>query len=82
MSKQIVGVNEHGLLVGESHPNAKLSDADCDLIRELNERGVGYGKLAEKFEVPKSTIASIVKCRRRGQYPVRWRERGARPHKQ
>lgn len=72
----LVGVNEIGKRVGESHHHAKLTDSDVDMIRELHEQGVSYSQLAEKFEVGKSTIADIVKCRRRAQVPVVWR--GAR----
>lgn len=73
MNGKIIGVNEKGRPVGESHHNAKLTDADCDLIRELHDDGISYRKLAEKFEVPRSTVVAIVKCRRRAQYAVRWR---------
>ena len=52
---------------GESHPKVFLSDADCDLIRELYGDGgaVSYAQLAEKFECSKSTVRDIVKCRTR-----------------
>lgn len=71
--KKVVGVNERGLRVGEDHQHARLTDAECELIRQLHEQGMSYKKLADKFEVGKSTIADIVKMRRRGQYPVGWR---------
>lgn len=70
---RVVGVNERGLRVGEDHQHARLTDAECELIRQLHEQGVSYKKLADKFEVGKSTIADIVKFRRRGQFPVDWR---------
>jgi transposase len=71
--KRIVGVNERGLRVGEDHQHARLTDAECELIRQMHEGGMSYKKLADKFEVGKSTIADIVKMRRRGQFPVDWR---------
>ena len=71
--KKVVGVNERGLRVGEDHQHARLTDAECELIRQLHEQGMSYKKLADKFEVGKSTIADIVKMRRRGQYLVGWR---------
>lgn len=70
---RLVGVNERGLRVGEDHQHARLTDAECELIRQLHEQGVSYKKLADKFEVGKSTIADIVKFRRRGQFPTGWR---------
>jgi len=68
-----VGVNERGLRVGEDHQHARLTDAECELIRQMHEQGMSYKKLADKFEVGKSTIADIVKHRRRAQFAVGWR---------
>lgn len=70
---RVVGVNERGLRVGEDHQHARLTDAECELIRQMHEGGMSYKKLADKFEVGKSTIADIVKMRRRGQFAVNWR---------
>lgn len=48
--------------IGEEHHNATLSDDDVDMIRELHEEhGLSYNQLADKFDVPKSTIKSICK---------------------
>ena len=54
---------------GERHPKVFLSDADCELIRDLYGDGgmVSYEQLAEKFECSKSTVRDIVKCRTRFQ---------------
>ena len=51
---------------GEKHPKAKLTDHDCDLVRQLHDRyGIPYVEMAEKFECGKSTIADIVKYKTR-----------------
>jgi len=71
--KKLVGVNERGLRVGEDHQHARLTDHEVELIRQLHEQGMSYKKLADKFGVGKSTIADIVKMRRRGQFAVSWR---------
>lgn len=71
--EKLIGVNENGLRVGETHHRAKLSDHDIDLIRELHEEGLGYRRIAEKFEVSWLTVRDIVKCRRRGQTVSRWK---------
>lgn len=71
---RIVQVNERGLRIGEDHQHARLTDAECEMIRRLHEEGLSYKRLAEKFEVGKSTIADIVKFRRRGQHPSDWRK--------
>lgn len=51
---------------GQEHHNAKLTDREVELIREIHERGeMGYARLAAKFEVSKSAIQHIVTGRRR-----------------
>ena len=52
---------------GEKHPKVFLSDADCELIRDLYADGgiLSYTQLAQKFECGKSTVRDIVKCRTR-----------------
>jgi hypothetical protein len=74
-----VGINEHGMRVGETHPRAVLSDEEVDWIRELYEtglalspgerirRGLTLGGLAAKFEVSKSSVRDIIRCRCRAQ---------------
>ncbi len=74
-----VQVNENGRRIGQSHPRAKLTDHEVDLIRELYEElageGMGNHKIAEqiaaKFEVHGRTVLKIVRCERRGQTPAR-----------
>lgn len=83
MPTKLVGVNELGLRVGETHHRAKLTDADVDLIRELYEEthlpdgrvlpGLSYKQIAERFEISKSTVRDIIKCRRRFQFVSRWK---------
>lgn len=85
MTKRVVAVNEKGRRIGETHPRAKLSDHEVDLIRDLAEgvrdpetdkvlqRGMTYEEIAQKFEVSWQTVRSIVKCRRRGQTPADYR---------
>jgi hypothetical protein len=46
---------------GEEHPQAKLTEADVQHIREMHAEGWGYRRLAKKFEVSKSLIERIVK---------------------
>lgn len=64
---QRVAINEAGLRIGEDHQNAKLTNAEVDQIRALNESGVGYRRLAAMFEVSRSAIAMIVRCERRAE---------------
>lgn len=55
-----------GAPTGERHPKAKLSDSECELIRQLyEERALSLRGLAKKFEVHFSTIWDIVSGRTR-----------------
>ena len=75
--RRIIGLNELHRRVGQDHHNAKLTNHDVDLIRDLRESyGLTYESIAEKFECSKSTVRDIVKCNRRAQYPVRFKEIG------
>lgn len=48
------------------HLRPRISDHDIELIRILHEdHGMGYGVLARKFDVPKSTVQKWCKYRRR-----------------
>lgn len=66
-----VRVNERGLRIGESHPAAKLSDAEVELL--LADRGpddaplMSLSALARKWGLSKSGVKGIVDGSRRGQ---------------
>ena len=75
---KIVAVDEHGRRVGESHPRAKLTDHEVELIRQLAEgevmrnaqgrfekRGLTYAEIAAKFDVATETVKSICLYRKR-----------------
>jgi len=67
MGARYVAVNDRGLRIGEDHPQAKVSDTDVRLIQALHRDGMGYGSIAEKFELSKSQVRNIVKGIKRGQ---------------
>lgn len=74
---ELVGISERGKRVGGTHPRAKLTDADIDLMRELHEEhGMTYTVLAQKFECSKSTAWDVCNYRRRIAYAVTWKQRG------
>lgn len=77
MKKRIdFAVNEQGLPIGEAHHNAKLSDAQVEIIRDLYEEGfVSYRSLALTFGVSREAIADICKYRRRACTPVAYKSR-------
>ncbi len=49
-----------GWLIGESHPKAKLTDGECELVRELRAEGFNYRWLAAKFDCSISTVSNIL----------------------
>ncbi|QCW21933.1 hypothetical protein JessAGP_003c [Caulobacter phage Jess A] len=74
----LVAVNEGGRRIGETHHNAKLTDAQVDAIRDEYEAGleglgprIGYRALARKYGSTKSTVRDIIACRQRAQYADR-----------
>jgi hypothetical protein len=62
-----VQVNAEGMRIGESHPRAKLTDAEADTLYALHAAGTSYRVLALRFGISKSCAAGIVQGRRRGQ---------------
>jgi len=72
--EKTVAVNERGLRIGEDHQNAKLTDAEVELIRRLHEDGVSYETLAEKFEVSKWAIGRICRYERRAQLVANFKQ--------
>jgi len=65
-NRRLIGVDENGYRVGESHHHAKLTDVQVEQIRLLYEEGfIGYRTLARWFNVPRSTISGICRYRRR-----------------
>ncbi|MDZ7918501.1 hypothetical protein [Rhodoferax sp.] len=73
MSVRTVGVNDIGRRVGDSHPNAKLTDHEVDLLLSLRDEGWPYSKLATKFEISKSQARNICKGLKRCQIPARYK---------
>lgn len=74
MPKPLIGVNEQGRRVGESHKDARLSDHEIEVLREMHEvHGFGYRRLARIFELAVATVRDICKYRTRAQRPVRFK---------
>lgn len=71
--KRLVGVNERGLRLGEDHRNARLTNAEVDLLLSLRDEGWSYQALADKFDLSKSGARKICKGQTRCQAPVRYK---------
>ncbi len=72
MDKIMVGIDERGRRVGESHPRARLTNDQVDWLRDLYDTGmVGYRTLARAanwlwgIEVSRNTVSKLVKYERR-----------------
>jgi len=74
MSKRLVGINERGLRVGEDHHNAKLTNDEVERIRSLRAEGIPYLRLAEIFEVSKSTIQMVCQYKRRAEIATDYKQ--------
>lgn len=69
-----VAVNEYGLRIGQGHHNAKLTDADVRLIRQLHEEGMTYAQIAQKFDANRFHIGRICRYERRASFAVRFKD--------
>lgn len=58
--------NEIGYRIGDSHHNAKLTDHEIELVRQLRADGMKLRDLAKKFEVSKGHISKILRHALRG----------------
>lgn len=65
--KKLVRVNERGIRIGESHPNARLSDVEVELLRCDRDAGLSLSALASKYGLSKSGAKKIVDGVCRGQ---------------
>lgn len=73
MKTRIVGVNDRGLRVGDSHHNARLTDGEVDLLLALRDEGWSYQALADKFEISKSGARWICRGRNRCQVATKYK---------
>ena len=70
---RLVAVNDRGALVGESHPRAKLTDHEVDLVLALRDDGLSLGRIARIMEVSKSCVQHICDGSKRSHVVVSWR---------
>ena len=61
--------NERGYRIGQSHPRARSSDHEVELVRDLRDQCWTYSSIARKLEMSKSTVAEILEGRIRCQQP-------------
>ena len=71
--KRTIQLNEHGRRINEDHHNAKLTDFDVVMIRQLRDDGMTYREIAHKFEVSYTLIGKIIRFEHRGQIAMRFK---------
>jgi len=59
--------NERGYRIGQSHPQARYTDREIELVHQLRDDGLSYGRIAQAMEMPKSTVAEIIEGKIRCQ---------------
>jgi hypothetical protein len=70
--RKLLAVNDRGYRINDSHHNAKLTDDEVELLRQLRDGGMSYRLLAEKFEIAIRTVRDIVSYRRRADVAAKW----------
>lgn len=76
----LVAVDERGFRVGETHHNARLSDALVEHIRDLAEyQGLRVGEICDRLGLAKTTVVKILRYERRASTPDRWKKIHVQP---
>ena len=50
---------------GQKHFGRRYTDHEVELLRQLRDEGMSYGRLAAKFEMPKATVHKFCNYTRR-----------------
>jgi hypothetical protein len=70
----LVALNDQGRRVGETHPRAKLTNHDIDLMFELREQhGLSVAEIAAKFEISRRHAGRILSSQSRNHTVSNWR---------
>lgn len=65
-------LNDKDRYIGESHPNAKLTDEDVEFLRDMHERlGLSIRFISRATGVPRRTVRCILNYQSRAQVASR-----------
>lgn len=64
-------LNDAGRRVGESHPRAKLTDAEIELVHALAGDGMSLAEIGRKMGMSREGVWKVVHGYRRGQAVAR-----------
>jgi hypothetical protein len=73
MIKKQIAVNESGRRIGEDAPHARLSNKQVDLVLDDHDGGMGYKRLAKKYNVSIRSVRDILSFKRRSQTIAGWK---------
>lgn len=66
MPPQLTRKGEKGRRIGEQHPNARFSDTEIEVMRQLHEEcGYGYRRLARIFGCSRGYVRKVCNYQRR-----------------
>ena len=69
-SRRAVSVNDQGMVIGQDHHRAKLTDHEVDLIIELRADGMSLVEIGRKFDISKGMAHDLCSGRRRSHIAI------------
>lgn len=69
----MIGVNEEGRRVGQSHPRSRYPDSLIDEVLRLLEDGISRKAIAQILRIPYTTVRAVASGRIRNQQAVRFK---------
>lgn len=69
----MIPVGVKGDRLGQYHSRARYTDDEIELVFALHDQGMRVVDIAEKMEMPRSTVWAIVHGFLRGKTPSGWR---------
>lgn len=70
---KLIGINDDGRRVGQDHHRAKFTDHEVELMRQMNDNGMSFYRIARVMECGETTVRDICNHRRRAQVPTQFK---------
>ena len=67
-------VNDNGRAIGESHQNARYTDQEVEMVRNLREEGYRLADIAAMMDMPIRTVRGYLDGTRRSQSVAGWKK--------
>ena len=72
--KVVTEVNDLGRAIGEHHQNARYSDREVEMARNLRDEGYKLKEIAEMMDMPIRTVRGYLDGSRRSQSVAGWKK--------